>query len=335
MSTRAMVRATSAPIGLAQTNVNANESWTTPEAVSAPGPGPVGASVDCIPPLQEVSDSSASDTTQSESLGGGGADGEAAAKAGPLCSMLVGTIKHTTSQCSPESGAAVVGDKRARIVEVIDNDEEPLPGQHIEGPALGNSVLVAINPEKAVDGPASAVLQPSASPEIGHEMSLGERYEHATSAGDGDSAIDSGCILATAPNIWAGIINSECYPDVFSLTAAVRRYRPTLMGNWTTAQKMGSLNNYYPQRANHNTHLADASDSESSDDKKHPAGEAKRRRFDSLKDKKREKVEVEKGEVRIPRRVARFKNKVFNMLSLSPDDDTEEVQVEGKPETKV
>ncbi|KAJ7716537.1 hypothetical protein B0H16DRAFT_1741194 [Mycena metata] len=69
-------------------------------------------------------------------------------------------------------------------------------------------------------------------------------------------------ILPTAPDIWAGVINSERYPSIFALTAAVRHYRPTLMANWISAQKGGGLNNYYPRRSHHNAHLADASDSE-------------------------------------------------------------------------
>jgi hypothetical protein len=56
---------------------------------------------------------------------------------------------------------------------------------------------------------------------------------------DGVIVVDR--ILQTAPDVWAGSINSECYPDIFSLTAAVHRYCATLMGNWTTAQKLGNL----------------------------------------------------------------------------------------------
>jgi hypothetical protein len=81
-------------------------------------------------------------------------------------------------------------------------------------------------------------------------------------------------ILQTAPDVWAGSINSERYPDIFSLTAAVRRYCATLMGNWTTAQKLGNLNNYYPRQANHNAHVVDASDSDDDSDDGGGAGAA-------------------------------------------------------------
>jgi hypothetical protein len=45
-------------------------------------------------------------------------------------------------------------------------------------------------------------------------------------------------------------------------------------GNWTTAQKLGNLKNYYPRRANHNTHVADASDSDDDSDNGGGAGAA-------------------------------------------------------------
>jgi hypothetical protein len=46
------------------------------------------------------------------------------------------------------------------------------------------------------------------------------------------------------------------------------------MGNWTTAQKLGNLNNYYPHRANCNAHVVDASDSDDDSDDDRGAGAA-------------------------------------------------------------
>jgi hypothetical protein len=89
---------------------------------------------------------------------------------------------------------------------------------------------------------------------------------------DGVIVVDR--ILQTAPDVWAGSINSERYPDIFSLTAAVRRYCATLMGNWTTAQKLGNLNNYYLRRANRNAHVADTSDFDDDSDDGGGAGAA-------------------------------------------------------------
>ncbi|KAJ7740965.1 hypothetical protein DFH07DRAFT_699284, partial [Mycena maculata] len=81
---------------------------------------------------------------------------------------------------------------------------------------------------------------------------------------DGVQVVDH--LLQTAPDVWAGTINSERYPDIFSLMAAVRRYCATLMGNWTTAQHLGNLNNYYPCRSNHNAHAADLEETDSADE---------------------------------------------------------------------
>jgi hypothetical protein len=80
-------------------------------------------------------------------------------------------------------------------------------------------------------------------------------------------------ILQSAPDVWAGSINSERYPDIFSLTA-VQQYCSTLMGNWTTTQKLGNLNNYYPHQANRNAHVADASESDDGSDYDKGAGAA-------------------------------------------------------------
>ncbi|KAF8170049.1 hypothetical protein K438DRAFT_1614453, partial [Mycena galopus ATCC 62051] len=78
---------------------------------------------------------------------------------------------------------------------------------------------------------------------------------------DGVTTVDN--VLHTAPDVWAEDMNSEKYPDVFSLMAAVRRYRSTLMGNWMMAQKLGNLNGHYPRRHNRNTNATDLFEAES------------------------------------------------------------------------
>ncbi|KAJ7668765.1 hypothetical protein DFH06DRAFT_958070, partial [Mycena polygramma] len=72
-------------------------------------------------------------------------------------------------------------------------------------------------------------------------------------------------LLRTAPSVWKGTINSEAYTSLFALFAATRRHCPTLMGNWDTALKVGSLGSYYSRRSNpqsRNAH-ANAADLES------------------------------------------------------------------------
>ncbi|KAJ7667257.1 hypothetical protein B0H17DRAFT_1336134 [Mycena rosella] len=78
---------------------------------------------------------------------------------------------------------------------------------------------------------------------------------------DGVDVVDR--LLQTAPDVWDGIINSERYPNVFAHMAAVCRYSKTLMGHWVTAQKLGSLNNYYPRRSNRNANAVDAPNDDS------------------------------------------------------------------------
>ncbi|KAJ7764484.1 hypothetical protein DFH07DRAFT_738212, partial [Mycena maculata] len=73
-------------------------------------------------------------------------------------------------------------------------------------------------------------------------------------------------LLQTAPDVWAGTINSERYPDIFSLMVAIQRYCATLKGNWTMAQRLGNLNNYYPCRSNRNAHTADHEEMSSTDE---------------------------------------------------------------------
>ncbi|KAJ7503818.1 hypothetical protein B0H11DRAFT_1710674, partial [Mycena galericulata] len=65
---------------------------------------------------------------------------------------------------------------------------------------------------------------------------------------DGPAVVDR--LLRNAPDVWAGTINSERYPDIFSLAAAIRRYCKTLMGNWLQAKKLDNLA-YYPRRGAH------------------------------------------------------------------------------------
>ncbi|KAJ7258401.1 hypothetical protein B0H12DRAFT_970000, partial [Mycena haematopus] len=87
---------------------------------------------------------------------------------------------------------------------------------------------------------------------------------------DGINVVDR--LLHTAPDVWAGTINSERYPDIFTLMAAARRYCATLMGNWTTSQKLGNLNHYYPRRSNRNANAADGEeDSEHGSEASKPA----------------------------------------------------------------
>ncbi|KAJ7164491.1 hypothetical protein C8R46DRAFT_875594, partial [Mycena filopes] len=86
---------------------------------------------------------------------------------------------------------------------------------------------------------------------------------------DGVIVVDR--ILQTAPPAWAGTINSERYPDIFSLAAAVRRYRPTLMGDWIQAQQLGNTKNYYPRRSERTAHAADLSDASGESEEDGPA----------------------------------------------------------------
>ncbi|KAF8140925.1 hypothetical protein K438DRAFT_2115916 [Mycena galopus ATCC 62051] len=79
---------------------------------------------------------------------------------------------------------------------------------------------------------------------------------------DGITTVDN--VLHTAPDVWADNINLEKYPDIFSLMAAARCYRSTLMGHWKMAQKLGNLNGYYPRRPNRNANTLDAFEAESS-----------------------------------------------------------------------
>jgi hypothetical protein len=64
-------------------------------------------------------------------------------------------------------------------------------------------------------------------------------------------------ILRNAPDIWLRTIKSTLYMDIFSLKAAVVLYRPTLMGNWNTVIKLGTLNQYYPRRRAHAAEIED------------------------------------------------------------------------------
>ncbi|KAJ7081456.1 hypothetical protein C8R44DRAFT_653139, partial [Mycena epipterygia] len=90
---------------------------------------------------------------------------------------------------------------------------------------------------------------------------------------DGINVVDR--LLQTAPDVWAGTINSERYPDIFSLMAAVRRYCATLMGAWTTAQCLGTLSSYYPRCSSRNANVVDATEEpdgdSNSDEPSHPA----------------------------------------------------------------
>jgi hypothetical protein len=81
-------------------------------------------------------------------------------------------------------------------------------------------------------------------------------------------------ILRNAPDIWLGTINSMLYTDIFSLKAAVVLYCPTLMGNWNTAIKLGTLNQYYPR---HRAHVAEVEDYASEEEEEEAPSELRTR----------------------------------------------------------
>jgi hypothetical protein len=63
---------------------------------------------------------------------------------------------------------------------------------------------------------------------------------------DGMAVVDR--ILCTAPTVWLGDINSECYPNLFLLFVATCRHCAMLMASWNTAIQLRTLGNYYTCR---------------------------------------------------------------------------------------
>jgi hypothetical protein len=93
---------------------------------------------------------------------------------------------------------------------------------------------------------------------------------------DGTAVVDR--LLRTAPTVWLGDINSERYPNLFSLFAATRRHCATLMASWNTAVQLRTLGNYYSRRSNpRHAHAVDHDQSDKTADEVDPASEVEER----------------------------------------------------------
>jgi hypothetical protein len=93
---------------------------------------------------------------------------------------------------------------------------------------------------------------------------------------DGTAVVDR--ILRTVPTVWLGDINSERYPNLFSLFAATRRHCATLMASWNTAVQLRTLGNYYTRRSkSRHAHAVDLDPVDKTAEEADPASEVEER----------------------------------------------------------
>jgi hypothetical protein len=93
---------------------------------------------------------------------------------------------------------------------------------------------------------------------------------------DGAAVVDH--ILRTTPTMWLGDINSEHYPNLFSLFAVTRRHCTTLMVRWNTAMQLRTLGNYYTccSKSRH-THAVEHDPADKTADEADPASKIEER----------------------------------------------------------